>query len=204
MAADLLDPLARAVRASSAPSSDYDLNPGIRLAENRVLRPAAVLIPVDLSGSDPRIWLTKRSSALQHHPGQVAFPGGKQDEADPDLAATALREANEEIGLPRAGVEVLGRLAPHETVTGFLVTPVIGLIRTSFSPRLQAGEVAEAFHVPVSHLLDKANFRVEGRRWRGQRRQYYTIPYGPYYVWGATARMLFALADAMHREADAA
>lgn len=204
MAGDLLLSLAGALRHPPAASSDYDLNPDVRLRGNRQLRAAAVLVSVDLTGVSPALWLTKRSSALQHHPGQVAFPGGKQDAADADLAATALREAEEEIGLPPEQVEIIGWLSPHETVTGFLVTPVVGVIRTPFTPRPEAGEVDEAFAVPMSHVLDTRRFSVQSRRWQGQRRRYYTIPYGPYYIWGATARMLFALADATQKGADAA
>ncbi|MEM9912436.1 MAG: CoA pyrophosphatase [Pseudomonadota bacterium] len=204
MTDDFLISLAAALQHPSAPSSDYDLNPELRLAPNRVLRAAAVLVAIDLSGSVAKLWLTKRSSALQHHPGQVAFPGGKQDQSDADLTQTALREAKEEIGLAPENVEVIGCLSPHETVTGFLVTPIVGLVRTSFLPVPEAGEVSEAFAVPVSHVFDTSRFVVQSRRWRGQHRRYYTIPYGPYYIWGATARMLYALADAAGKEADAA
>lgn len=204
MADDLLISITGALREPPAPSSDYDLNPELRLPADRKLRSAAVLVPIDLSDVSPRLWLTKRSSALQHHPGQVAFPGGKQDQADADLSATALREAQEEIGLSPDNVEVMGWLSPHETVTGFLVTPVVGIIREPFRLVPETGEVEEAFAVPLSHVLDTNRFRVQSRRWRGQRRMYYTVPYGPYYIWGATARMLYALADATRREADAA
>lgn len=204
MVDDLLISLAAALRDPPDPSSDYDLNPETSVPLNRKLRPAAVLVPIDVSGPDPRLWLTKRSSALKHHPGQVAFPGGKQDEADADLSATALREAREEIALPPESVEVMGWLSPHETVTGFLVTPVVGIIREPFTPRPETGEVDEAFSVPMQHVLDIGRFSVKSRRWRGHWRKYYTVPYGPYYVWGATARMLFALADATRKEADAA
>lgn len=178
-------------------SSDFDLNPGIVLPEGRKLRAAAVLIGVSDLESGGRLWLTKRSSKLQHHPGQIAFPGGKVDPGDADVTAAALREAREEIGLPEGIVEVLGTLPPHETVTSFTVTPVLAHIRAPFDLIPEAGEVEEVFTVPLSHVLEPANYIVERRRWRGQWRQFYTVPYGPYYIWGATARMLRALADRM-------
>jgi 8-oxo-dGTP pyrophosphatase MutT (NUDIX family) len=143
------------------------------------------------------LYLTKRSSHLRHHPGQISFPGGKVDPGDDGPIGAALRESHEEIGLDPANVEVLGTLEPHETVTSFLVTPVLARIKAPFTPRPEAGEVAEVFTVPLSHISNLANYHVESRRWRGARRHYFVAPYGPYYIWGATARMLRALADGM-------
>lgn len=177
-------------------SSDYDLNPDIVLPAGRRLRPAGVLIPILCEGPNARVYLTKRSSALRHHPGQIAFPGGKQDAGDPDITAAALREAHEEIGLERENVDVLGLMPSHETVTGFDVTPVVARIRQPFQPRPEIGEVDEVFDVPLDHLLNAARFSIQSRRWRGRARRYYTIPFGPYYIWGATARILRTLADA--------
>jgi len=175
-------------------SSDYDLNPGVVLPEGRVLRPAAVLIAV-LAGPDgDEVILTKRASTLKHHPGQIAFPGGKIDGAE-TAAEAALREAHEEIGLEPSNVSLLAELPAHETVTGYNVTPILARVATDFTPTPEAGEVAEVFRVPLSFLLNPANYAIEGRRWRGARRQYYVVPYGPYYIWGATARMLKSLAD---------
>ena len=115
----------------------------------------------------------------------------------PALVSPGLREAEEEIGLPRQNVDILGTWSAHETVTGFMVTPVFGVIRDGFSPAPEAGEVDEVFSVPLSHVTDLVRFRIEGRIWRGVRRRYYVVPYGPYYIWGATARILRALADRM-------
>lgn len=184
-----------ALQRSGAPSSDFDLNAAGSVAPRRPLRDAAVLIGVHRSFGSDSILLTKRSSALVHHPGQVAFPGGKRDAADESLEDTALREAEEEIGLARHHVEVMGRLPCHETVTGFRVTPVVGWVEGKPDLRVDPSEVAEVFSAPVSHVLDPDNFSVEGRIWRGARRKYYTNPYGPYYIWGATARILRALAE---------
>lgn len=139
--------------------------------------------------------LTKRASGLKHHPGQIALPGGKVDASDADVVAAALREAEEEIGLPRDHVEVFGTLPAHETVTGFEVTPVVARVHTPFMVRPEAGEVDEVFRVPFSHVADPTRYIVEGRFFRGQHRQFYVVPWGPYYIWGATARMLRALAE---------
>ncbi len=192
---DPLAPILAALGSGGAGSSDYDLNPEIRLPPGRKLRAAGVLVPVLCGGGAPRVILTKRSSALKHHPGQVAFPGGKQDAGDPDITATALREAQEEIGLDPANVETLGFLPRHETVTGFDVTPVLARISVPFTPVPEAGEVEEVFEVPLAHLLELGRFRVEKRRWRGDWRRYYAVPFGPYYIWGATARILRNMAE---------
>ena len=197
MTPDLRRRLVAALSAPGRDSSDYDLNPGAVLTGARPLTPAAVLVGViDLPGA-PAVLLTKRSARLKHHPGQIAFPGGKVDPGDADAVAAALREAREEVGLDPARTEVLGTLPPHETVTGYSVTPVLARIAPPFDPVAEEGEVAEVFCVPLAHVADPARFRIEARRWRGQRRLYYVVPYGPHYIWGATARILRALADRM-------
>ena len=194
----LRDALRRAVETPAAPSSDYDLNNDAAMPE-RSLRDAGVLIAV-VDAETPRLILTKRSSALKHHPGQISFPGGKVEETDSDVIAAALREAEEEIAL--TGVDVIGCLAPHVTVTGFNVVPVLGLVPEGHVVKADDREVAEVFDVPLSHVMSPANYLIEQRLWRGKARRYFTVPWGPYYIWGATARMLRAMADRMADDAD--
>ncbi|MGB0496891.1 MAG: CoA pyrophosphatase [Rubricella sp.] len=192
--------LRAALARGGSPSSDYDLNPGIvaALPGDRRLRRAAVLVPVVAREAGATLLLTRRSAALKHHPGQIAFPGGKIDENDDGPVAAALREAREEVGLPDGHAEVLGAFAPHETVTGFTVEPVIALV-APFDPVPEPGEVEEVFEVPLSHVTDPARFHIRSRQWRGKERRYYIVPWGPYYIWGATARMLRQLADMLAR-----
>ena len=197
--ADPLAALHSALTSNAGGSSDYDLNPAVVLPPNRVLRRAAVLVAIEPHPDGPRVLLTKRAAHLDHHPGQVAFPGGKVDPGDRDDTAAALREAQEEVGLEPSNVAVLGHLSAHETVTGFRVTPVVGQLAASFTPVPEACEVEEVFHVPLAFLADLANYTVEARRWNNQWRRYYTVPYGPYYIWGATARILYGLAERMPR-----
>lgn len=190
-----LDDLRRALARAAEPSSDFDLNPAVKLPEGRSLRDAAVLMLVTEGASGPEVVLTKRSAQLKHHPGQIAFPGGKRDAADRDLWDTALREAREEIGLNSDHVEPLGVLPQHETVTSFTVTPKVALLQKPQEWLPERGEVAEVFSVPLSHVLRPDNYIVEGRVWQGAVRRYYAVPYGPYYIWGATARILRGLAE---------
>lgn len=156
---------------------------------------AAVLIPIVERNDGLKVILTKRSNNLKQHPGQISFPGGKSEKTDKSLVATALRETKEEIGINDKNVEILGQLSQHVTITGFKITPFIGRIRMGFSTEIQTSEVSEIFEVPLSYLSNPRNFRVESVKWKGKKRFFYSIPYGPYYIWGATARILKNLAD---------
>ncbi len=195
-----VDPFAsvrETLKTDSDRSSDYDLNPDVVLPEGRKLRAAGVLIALQHNPEGLRLILTKRNSALKHHPGQISFPGGKVDPGDDGPIGAALRESHEEIGLDPANVEILGTLPVHETVTGFNVTPVLGRVLADFHPVPEAGEVDEVFAVPFQHVLQLQNYQIQSRLWRGSVRRYFVVPYGPYYIWGATARMLRALAERM-------
>ena len=195
MSTDTIEILRNAIMAGGSGSSDFDLNPDVVLPENRKLRDAAVLVPVTTFNGQAEVILTRRASSLKHHPGQIAFPGGKQDKTDTNLAQTALREAWEEIALPPENVSILGELSRHETITGFNVTPILAHVEQPFDAVAEVGEVDEIFSVPLDHLLRPDRFVVQYRYWQGVKRKYYAVPYGPYYIWGATARMLRALAD---------
>ncbi|KAG1648633.1 CCA tRNA nucleotidyltransferase 1, mitochondrial [Nymphon striatum] len=151
---DGIDCIRAALAQTGKQTSDFDLNADVVLPEGRALRPAGVLAPIVERDGRLHLMLTKRSSALKHHPGQIAFPGGKQDEADHDVIAAALREAREEIGLPEGIVDVLGTLPIHETVTGFSVTPVIAFVRDTFEVKPEPGE-------PVSDVDMSTNARPE-------------------------------------------
>ncbi len=190
-----LNDVRRALETAAPSSSDFDLNPDVTLPEGRTLRPAAVLVLLEETPRGIEVILTKRSAALKHHPGQIAFAGGKQDEGDATLWDCALREASEEIGTESAAIDYLGTLPNHETVTGFLVTPQVGVLTRPQEFVREAGEVVEVFRVPLAHVLGVGNFAIEGRMWQGGMRWYYAVPYGPYYIWGATARILRGLAE---------
>ena len=153
--------LLTALNRAGGASSDFDLNPDVILPEGRKLRPAGVLVPIQDIDGEAFVILTKRASHLKHHPGQIAFPGGKQDEGDLDVIDAALREATEEIGLPRSHVDVLGTLSSHETVSSFTMTPVIGLVTQPFVFTPEPGEVDEIFR---TLCLNKRCARDRGRQ----------------------------------------
>lgn len=171
--------------------SDYDLNPEYPAPHPETLKPAAVLVPI-LAGAELTVLLTERTGHLSAHAGQIAFPGGKIDAGEGPLD-TALRETSEETGLDAAFVEPLGFLDPYRTGTGFLVTPVVALVRPGYKLMPNPREVASVFEVPLAFLLDSANHRIDSRVWRGAARQYYAMPYGERYIWGATAGIIKSL-----------
>ena len=178
-------------------SSDFDLNPDMNLDQEFNFLEASVLIPILTFKKDLEILLTKRSNNLKNHPGQIAFPGGKKDQSDSSPIETALRETQEEVGLNPKNVEIIASLPSHKTATGFVIKPYLGLINQPFSETLRQGEVDEIFTVPYEYILNEENFSIQTRKWNGSQRSYYVVPYGPYYVWGATARILLNLSRAL-------
>lgn len=178
-------------------SSDFDLNPDMNLDQKFNFLEASVLIPILTFKKDLEILLTKRSNNLKNHPGQIAFPGGKKDQSDRSPIETALRETQEEVGLNPKNVEIIASLPSHKTATGFVIKPYLGLINQPFSETLRQGEVDEIFTVPYEYILNEKNFSIQTRKWNGSQRSYYVVPYGPYYIWGATARILLNLSRAL-------
>ena len=175
-------------------SSDFELNPGWKPVDNKPIRQASVLVPLICRSNSLHILLTLRASQLKYHAGQVAFPGGKVEQYDRNKLATALREAEEEIGIDPSSVEILGQCPTHSTATGFQITPFVGLIQPEFVPRLRTEEVEAMFEVPIIYLMDPTNYAIESRITPLGRRYYYVVWYESYCIWGATARILFGLA----------
>jgi 8-oxo-dGTP pyrophosphatase MutT (NUDIX family) len=186
--AERLDPLGA---PAGAGQSDYDLNPGWRPTPPTDRAEAAVLIPIVERPEGPTVLLTRRADALTRHAGQVAFPGGRIDPGETAEAA-ALREAWEEIALPPERVTLLGRSSPYETVTGFTVTPVVGVVAPPFDLRLNEAEVAEAFEAPLALLLDEGSYERRFHDGEAGRRYYYAVSHDERLIWGATAGMLRA------------
>jgi 8-oxo-dGTP pyrophosphatase MutT (NUDIX family) len=177
---------------------DHTLNAG--LDPIKPLKPAAVLVPVVARDDELTVLFTQRTAHLVHHAGQISFPGGHVEPADGGPLATALRETEEEIGLDRRHVEVIGHLDTYVTRTGFVVTPVVGVVTPPFSLNPDAHEVAEVFEVPLAHFLDEANHLRCSAEFEGTIRYFYAMPYQSYYIWGATAGMLINLYEILTRE----
>ncbi len=178
---------------------DNDLNPGVSFLHKGPFRPAAVLVPIVERPGGATVLLTRRADHLHDHAGQISFPGGRVEDYDAHLVATALRETEEEIGLTRDHVDVVGRLDIYRTITGYAVTPVVGFVRPGFSLELDRFEVAEAFEVPLEFLIDPANHQRHTGEVRGVQRHWYAVPYGDYYIWGATAGMIINLSQRLGR-----
>lgn len=161
----------------------------VHAALGRTVRPAGVLILLVEHDDALNVVLTQRTAHLHDHAGQISFPGGRQDEGDADIIATALREAEEEIGTDSSQIEIVGTLPNYVTVTAYEITPVVA---RSAPQRYQADpfEVADVFEVPLAHLLDERSWRRDSFMREGQRREYWAVPFQERYIWGATAGML--------------
>src|SRR5271157_2955918 len=174
---------------AKARRGDLDLDPSLwERAGVKATRPAAVLIPV-VDRSEPQVLLTLRTE-LPSHPGQIAFPGGKIDPQDRSPAEAALREAAEEIGLPRGLIEPIGYLDLYLTFSGYRILPTVARVAPDYELVLGEAEVAEAFEVPLAFLLDPQNHSLRSREWKGVTRKYYAMPFGERYIWGVTAGIL--------------
>jgi 8-oxo-dGTP pyrophosphatase MutT (NUDIX family) len=158
----------------------------------RVPVAAAVLVPVVNHPAGPTLLFTQRTAHLHDHAGQISFPGGRVDEGDPDRIATALREAEEETGLNRQRVEIIGRLPDYDILTGFRVTPIVGWVEPPFELRPDPFEVADVFEVPLEFFLDPVNHQRHSDVFNGRTRHFYSMAYGDRYIWGATAGMLYS------------
>jgi 8-oxo-dGTP pyrophosphatase MutT (NUDIX family) len=193
-----LTPAALRRRFAAPPVWQPEITTDGRLFEREAAH-ASVLVPLVPHGDDVRVLLTRRTEHLRAHAGQISFPGGRAEADDADAIATALRETEEEVGLARAHVEVIGTLPTYTTITAFHVTPVVALVTPGFTLALDAFEVAEAFEVPLAFLMTPAHHRRHRFEALGSTRQFLSMPWDGidadgrprhYFIWGATAAML--------------
>lgn len=197
--AEHLDPLGDHAVAGGQRKSDFDLSPsGWSSVTLDKLTPAAVLIGLVQREAGPTVLLTRRSDTLRKHTGQVALPGGRVDPGEKPWE-TALREAHEEVGLEPHFVDLLGLSTPYQTGTGYLITPVVGVVRTGFDLRANPDEVADIFETPFSFLMDLANYEEHERTLpTGETRRFYATTHEDRYIWGATAGILRALYERLY------
>lgn len=188
-----LERLRSVLHAAPSPTV-FVLEDGVDDAE---LTPAAVLFPIVLREGGISVLLTQRTEHLKDHPGQISFPGGRFEPEDASPAHTALREAEEEIGLSSSHVEIVGYLPEYRTITGYRVTPVVAFLTPPFDLRPDPYEVARIFEVPLSFLMDTANHQRHSLPYRGKIRHYIAMPYREHFIWGATAGMIATLARAL-------
>lgn len=181
-----------ALKRPPLPAEPHDLHV-IALGEGARVTEAAVLVPLVNRAGRLRILLTQRTAHLDDHAGQISFPGGRVEAGDASREETALRETEEEIGLARAAITLLGRLPGYEIPSGFRITPVVGWVEPPFELKPDPFEVAGVFEAPLEHFLDAANYQRRDFRFRGRHRHYLAVPFEGRYIWGATAGMLYAL-----------
>jgi len=187
---------AEAAAFRHAMRGDHDLNPGVP-PPSTALTPAAVLVPLIDHPHGMSVLLTQRTAHLMAHAGQISFPGGRIEDADPDAVAAALRETEEEVGLPPDRVSVIGRLDTYVTGTGFEIAPIVGLVDPPVPISIDPFEVAEAFEVPLSFILDRRNHQRIEREVGAHNRAYFVLPYQGRNIWGATAGILVNLAEVL-------
>jgi len=180
--------LASGLPVATAPiGSDFSLS-GVVPAP-KIWKPAAVLVPLVNRADGVTVLLTQRTADMPSHAGQIAFPGGRRATGE-DAIAAALRETEEEVGIARTFVDVVGAVDLYRTGTGFEITPIVGILSPGFTVRADPREVADVFEVPLEHFLDEVNHKLDSREYQGRQRRYYAMPYGERYIWGATAGML--------------
>ncbi len=177
---------------------DHDLNPGMLPDTN--LKEAAVLVPLILRDSETMVLFTRRTDDMTTHPGQVSFPGGHVDAVDNTAEDAALRETEEEVGLGRRHIKIVGRLDTYKTRTGFSVIPVVGFVKPPFEINPDPREVAEVFEVPLAFLMNPDNHERHQREFEGRTRDFYAMPYNDHFIWGATAGMVVNLYDVLTRD----
>lgn len=176
--------------AEPASFGDHVTDPSlVEFFAGRNPKAAAVLVGIVMR-PEPTVLLTRRTETLSSHKGQIAFPGGRIDADDPSPLATALREAEEEIGLSPRHVDLLGYLDLYRTVSGYCIVPVVGLVTPPFELTINPAEVDHAFEVPLAFLMNPANHRRESKEWQGRQRVYMAMPYEEHYIWGVTAGIL--------------
>ena len=180
--------LASGLPVATAPiGSDFSLSGVVPAPE--IWKPAAVLVPLVNRVEGVTVLLTQRTADMPSHAGQIAFPGGRRATGE-DAVAAALRETEEEVGITRTFVDVVGAVDLYRTGTGFEITPIVGILSPGFTVRADPREVADVFEVPLEHFLDEVNHKLDSREYQGRQRRYYAMPYGERYIWGATAGML--------------
>jgi 8-oxo-dGTP pyrophosphatase MutT (NUDIX family) len=184
--------LANGLARPAPPPDPHDLHV-IALQEGTRVVDAAVLVPIVHRREGAQVLFTQRTPHLDDHAGQISFPGGRVEAEDAGREETALRETEEEIGLARARVTLLGRLPDYAIPSGFRITPVVGWVEPPFTLKPDPFEVADIFEAPLEHFLDPANYQRREYRFRGRHRHYMAVPYRGRYIWGATAGMLYVM-----------